>query len=119
MNKITNLPQLEGEITNTYLFAILASSMIAFEGGKNPQDAKKRRIWFIVIGILATVGFFCYNFFVVSGKIVPVPMLQDKFMMCCAISTVVVLLVYFALGFALSKILKKSKFGTIFSKNQR
>ncbi len=123
--KYTNLPQIEGLITNTYVFAAIAalvfvaiamlvSKAVAYEGGKNPQDAKKRRIWFAVIGIIGVIAFFCYNKFFVSSQIVPTPLLQDKFLLHTAIATGVVAILYFVFGFVASKIFKNGKFGTIF-----
>lgn len=125
MFKYSTLPQIEGLITNTYVFALIAaliflaismliSRSVAYEGGKNPQDAKKRRLWFIITGVVGLVAFFCYNNFYVSGLIAPVPTFIDKFFMHTAISSGVYAVLYFLLGFVASKLLKNKKFGTIF-----
>lgn len=119
-------PQLSDLITNTYilaavaavvflLIAMLISKSIAYEGGKNPQDPKKRKIWFWATGIIAAAAFFVYNFFVVKGQIAPIPMLQSDFNVCVAISTGVCLATYILLGFVLSRfVFSSGKFGTIF-----
>ena len=120
-----NINQLDGLISNTYILAVVAAivfvgiailigSMIAYQGGKNPTDAKKRRVWFWLTGIVATAAFFCYNYFYVSGTIVPTQMLQDKFFTHTAIATGVALVVYVIAGFVMSKLLKRQKFGTVF-----
>lgn len=120
-----NINQLDGLISNTYILAVVAAivfvgiailigSLIAYQGGKNPSDAKKRRVWFWLTGIVATAAFFCYNYFYVSGTIVPTQMLQDKFFTHTAIATGVTLVVYVIAGFVMSKLLKRQKFGTVF-----
>ena len=124
-----NPAELSALITNTYILAVVAalaavglamliSKMIAYEGGKNPQDAKRRKIWFWVVGIAAAAAFFVYNFFFVSEKIAPVPALRDEFNVCTAISTAVTLLIYVFIGFVLSRfVCKNGKFGTVFPSN--
>lgn len=127
MNDIVykNIADLKGLITNTYLLAvisalvfigiaILISQIIAYEGSKNARDSVKRRVWFFVIAAIDIILFFGYNYFLVKNKIKPVPALQDQFLMHSAIATGVTLLVYFGLGFLLSKLMKRGKFGTIF-----
>jgi sulfoxide reductase heme-binding subunit YedZ len=131
MNDIVykNLVEVKGLITNTYILAvitaivflgiaILISQMIAYEGSKNARDAVKRRVWFFIIATLDVVLFFMYNYFLIKNKIQPTPVLQDKFLIHSAIATGVTLLVFILLGFILSKLMKRGKFGTIFpSKN--
>ncbi len=121
-----NPNEVSGLITNTYILAIVAaiiflliamiiSKTIAYEGGKNPQDPKKRRLWFWIVGIIAPVAFFCYNFFVVKSQIAPNQMLLDDFAKNMAISTGLVFVVYLAIGYLLSHfVFKSGKFGTIF-----
>ena len=42
------------------LLAWFIANNIAFEGGLNPQDPKKRTRWFWVIGITLPILFFCF-----------------------------------------------------------
>ena len=128
MNNILyhNPNEVAGLISNTYILSAVAaivfllitmiiSKTIAYEGGKNPQDPKRRRIWFWVIGIVATVAFFCYNFFVVKNQIVSNPMLLDEFAKHMAIATGLTFLIYLVAGYILSHfVFKSGKFGTIF-----
>jgi hypothetical protein len=113
-----------GLISVTYIFAIvwavaclficwLIASLIAFEGGKNPRDAFKRRLWFYVILAFSGISFFLWNLLYVIGIIKGVPA-QDKFTIHIAITTFLVFLVYFLLVFIVSKLFPKSKIGTIF-----
>ena len=122
--------EVNGLISNTYILAIvvalifvgiaiLISSMIAYQGGKNPIDAKKRRVWFWITGIIAAAAFFCYNYFYVSGTVNPSPIYQDQFFTHTAIATGVTLATFVIIGFVMSKLLKKGKFGTIFPSKQR
>lgn len=118
------LRTLDGLITNTYIFAlvlallfvgisILVANMIAYQGGKNPRDAKKRKIWFFVLAAINTIAFFLWNLLYVSNLVKGAPA-QDKFLMHNAISTGVTLLVFILVGFLISKLMKKGKYGTIF-----
>lgn len=120
-----NLMQIEGLITDTYIMAaiwalafvglsILISSTIAYEGGKNPKDSHKRKVWFWILCIVAAASFFCYNYIFVSGKIAPIKNLQDKFFTTTAIASGVCAAVYFIAGFAAAKLFKNGKFGTVF-----
>ncbi len=119
------LKTIGGLIANTYILAIilavifisislLVANLIAFEGGKNPQDPKKRRLWFFILAGINPTIFFLWNFIFISQKIKGAPA-QDKFLIQLAIATGVNLLLYLIIGFVLSKISKKSKYGTIFS----
>jgi uncharacterized protein YacL len=65
MRKIDTLNQLDALIGQTYIYAIigaavalvlafLIANLIKFEGGKNSRDHIKRRVWYIVIGIVFT-----------------------------------------------------------------
>ena len=123
-----NLATLDGLITNTYIFAVVLSiifigisfgvaSAIAYEGGKEPRDPALRRTWFFVLMAVLVVFYFLWNFLYVNSLVKGAPA-QDSFLLHAGISTAVALVVYFALGFLLSKIFSKGKYGTIFpSKN--
>lgn len=128
MNKIVynSIRDLNGLISNTYILAIViavvfvgisiaVSSMIAFEGGRNPRDPKKRRVWFIILGIIGTILFFSWNYFIVLEKIKPVASFQNQFLKHAGIATGVTLVVYVLVGFILSKLMRRKKYGTIFS----
>ncbi|MDJ1470888.1 hypothetical protein QNI19_24055 [Cytophagaceae bacterium DM2B3-1] len=125
---IRNPRQLEDLASETYMFAAIAAvifiglswvvaNLIKWEGGKDPQDAGKRRAAFFIIWFVAGAAFFLYNMFVVSDKIAP--NLQSKFSQVNYISTAIVFVVYIILGFVLSKLMKNSKYGTIFPSSKK
>lgn len=118
------LRTLGGLITNTYILAIiiaivfvgisiLIANMIAYEGGKNPRDSVKRRTLFFILGVIAAIAFFSWNYLYISSKIKGVPA-QSKFMIHNGVSTGIVLVAFILIGLLLSKLLKKGKYGTIF-----
>jgi methionine sulfoxide reductase heme-binding subunit len=121
---IRTIRQLDALISETYTLAIILvvlflgiaialSNRIAYEGGKNPSDPAKRRTWFFILGVAAPVLFFLFNYLYVKQTIEN-PALQTKFVSTNVMGTVLVLALYFLIGFLLSKILKNSKFATIF-----
>jgi len=119
------LKTLSGLVGNTYLLAVAAAvlfillamliaNLIAYEGGKKPRDAFRRRVWFWVLCLPATLSFFLWNYFYVLELVKGAPA-QNKFLQHNIIATVVVLVLYIALGFVFSKIMKRRKFGTVFN----
>lgn len=79
MTPITNLPQLQQLMNSTLIYAIIVglvafiislvvSNMFPWEGG-NDKSYVKRRIAFVVIGLIAVLGFWLYNDLVVMGHI--------------------------------------------------
>ncbi len=120
---IRNPRQLEELANETYMFAAITAvvfvglswiiaNLIKWEGGKDPKDAGKRRAEFFILWFIAGASFFLYNMFVVSDKVAP--NLQSKFSQVNYISTAIVFVIYLLLGFILSKLMKNSKYGTIF-----
>ena len=53
------------------LLAMLVANMIKFEPGSNPRDPQKRKLWFWVLGVLATVLAFVLLYFVFSPDTTP------------------------------------------------
>ncbi|MCU0353209.1 MAG: hypothetical protein MUD08_05630 [Cytophagales bacterium] len=120
---IRNPRQLEELANETYMFAAIAAvilvgvswlvaNLIKWEGGRDPKDAGKRRAAFFVIWFLGGAAFFLYNMFLVAEKVAP--NLQSKFSRVNYLSTALVFVVYLLVGFVLSKLMKNSKYGTIF-----
>lgn len=93
------------------LIAWLIANSIAYEAGKNPRDPFKRRMAFIIIGVIAVILLFAMSSFSVTnlkGR------QMEEFRTVMMYSIVINALIYFVGGFVLSKFLSKSKFGTIF-----
>lgn len=125
----TSLKDIDGLITNSYMFgavcavvflliAVLISNMIKFEGGSNPKDPKKRRMWFWIIGIITPVVFYLYNLFLVIPTIKKGPALE-KFSLHGALSALESLVVYLLLGFILSKVMNRGKLGNWFPSKKK
>lgn len=125
-DKSYTLKTLSGLTANTYILAIvvalafvgisiLVSNAIAYQGGKSPKDAKKRRVWFWVLSPIASAVFFLWNYMYVLELVKGTPA-KNKFMAHNASATVAVLLLYILVGFVMSKLMTKRKYGTLFPK---
>ncbi|SRX56217.1 hypothetical protein [Aequorivita sp. CIP111184] len=119
-----NLKDVPAKITETYIvalifivffiaLAILIANLIKFQGGTNPKDPGKRRVWFWILAILAPLTFYLYNFFLVIPNVKTGPAL-NKFSMHPPIASGVVLVVYIILGFVLAKMMSRGKVGNWF-----
>ncbi len=120
----TSLKEVDGLIMTTYIIALIAavvallvaaliSTMIANQGGTNPKDPGKRRLWFWVLAILTPIGFFAYELTSVIPFIKKGPALA-KFGLTHVYSTAMILVVYVILGIILSKVMKRGKLGNWF-----
>ena len=92
------------------LIAAIVSNLIQYEGGSNPKDNAKRKMWFWVFAVICPIVIFLYGFFVVRAGI-NVPTLRDKYTTALMISLGVAFVLYTLLGFVLSKINKNGKLG--------
>jgi uncharacterized membrane protein len=129
MRKIETLKQVEALIGSTYMYAVIVAiaalvlafiiaNVIKYQGGKNATDHIKRRVWYIIIGIIAPVGFFLYNNLYVSGFITKAP-LEAKFSTANILATLVVLGVYVVVGILLMLVIRSSKWGSILGKSKK
>jgi Na+/H+-dicarboxylate symporter len=129
MKKIETLKQLDALIGNTYVYAIIIAiaavalafviaNLIKYGGGKNATDHIQRRVWYIIIGIIAPIGFFLYNALYVSSYITKAP-LQAKFSTANIWATLVVLGVYVVVGILTMLIMRRSKWGSILGKSKK
>jgi len=128
MRRIETLRQLEALIGETYMYAViiaLAAVVLAFfianiikYGGKNSTDHIKRRLWFIIVGIITPIAFFLYNALYVSTFIMRMP-LKAQFSTANILATLVVLGVYAALGIITMFIFRRSKWGSILGKSKK
>ena len=104
-------------IAVTILLAAVISNLIKFEGGANPKDSGKRRMWFWIFAILGPISFFLYNILLVIPSIKKGPAVA-KFGVTHIVGSAIILVGYVVIGFVLSKMLKRGKIGNWFpSKN--
>lgn len=110
------------------LLAMLVANLIKFEPGSNPKDPQKRKLWFWILGVLATILAFVLLFFVIPvpveavdwDQIVDVSArrryenLMAHYIMMAGIATGVCFVAYVLLGFVLSKVFKNKKIGNWF-----
>ncbi|MFN8298382.1 MAG: hypothetical protein U0T75_04685 [Chitinophagales bacterium] len=92
------------------LIAALVSSAIQFEGGSNPKDPGKRKMWFWIFAILGTVGNLAfglfYYYFPETNNYA-----KSQLITAIGISTGITFIAYIIIGFVLSKIFKNGKLG--------
>ena len=116
-------------ITSTYIFAIIflavflllaiiISNMIAYEGGTNPKDPGKRKMWFWIFAIVGPISFYLYNFLAVIPSVRKGPA-SASFEMHPSIATVIVLVSYIVIGFILAKTMKRGKLGNWFPSKEK
>jgi sulfoxide reductase heme-binding subunit YedZ len=95
------------------LIASLISNAIKFEGGANPSDPRKRRVWFWLIGLIATLANFLFgifSYYYPAGN----DYAKSQLIIAIGASTGICLVLYILLGFILSKIFKNGKLGNWF-----
>ena len=94
------------------LIAALIANAIKFEGGANPKDPGKRRLWFWALLFACFCIVFLYNLFFVSATIRP--NLQGRFITTNIIASVISVFSYLLLGLVLSKMFSTGKLGSWF-----
>ena len=128
MTPITNIAQLNQLMNSTMIYAVvvgfvavllalLLANMFPWEGG-NDRSYIKRRIAFVVIGIIAVLGFWMYNDLAVMGHIKNVGfqnMFKSCNLKCMGINVGVYLLASILLMFTF----RHSKFGSILGKEKK
>jgi sulfoxide reductase heme-binding subunit YedZ len=96
------------------LIAALISNMIQFEGGSNPKDPGKRKMWFWVMAILNPILFYVLSAFVLAPNPENDQMVYDDYMASLPIAAGIGVVVYVVMGFVLSKVFKNGKLGNWF-----
>ena len=129
MTPVTNISQLNQLMNSTMIYAVivglvavlvalLLSNMFPWEGG-NDRSYIKRRIAFVVIGIIAVLGFWLYNDLVVMSHIRNVGF-QNMFKACNLKCIGINLGVYLLVSFLLMLfVFRHSKFGSILGKEKK
>ena len=96
------------------LIAALISNMIQFEGGSNPKDPGKRKMWFWIMAILNPVLFYVLSAFVLAPNPDNDQMVYDDYIASLPIAAGIGFVVYVVMGFVLSKVFKNGKLGNWF-----
>ena len=128
MNPVTTPIQLEALKSTTLMWAaiicvaafaisFLVATLVPYKGGKDTSHVT-RRIWYIIITVLAAVGYWIYNFLAVLPTIKN-PAWQGQFSQTNLISVAIILLGSVVLGLVVSVIFRKSKFATIYLKHKK
>lgn len=129
MTPVTNISQLNQLMNSTMIYAVivglvavlvalLLSNMFPWEGG-NDRSYIKRRIAFVVIAIIAVLGFWLYNDLVVMSHIRNVGF-QNMFKACNLKCIGINLGVYLLVSFLLMLfVFRHSKFGSILGKEKK
>lgn len=125
MVPVTNLQQLNQLMNGTMVYAIvvaivalvvalIVANLFPWEGG-NDRSYVKRRISYIVIGVVAVLGFWLYNDLVVAETIRNVGF-QSMFKACNVKCLFINLGIYVVVGVVLMFVFRRSKFGSILGK---
>ena len=128
MRQIATLNQLQDLQNSTWIYAIavcfiaiaiayLVSNMIAWQGG-NDKSYIKRRVWWVIIGFVAGLGFWIYNDVVNVHRIVNVGF-KHMYSQTNLLCLFAVLLGYFGISLLImATLFRKAKFGSILGKQR-
>lgn len=96
------------------LIAAVISNAIKYEGGANPKDPGKRKMWFWIFAILNPVLFYVLSAFVLAPNPDNDQMVYDEYKDSLPIAAGIGFVIYVILGFVLSKVFKNGKLGNWF-----
>jgi sulfoxide reductase heme-binding subunit YedZ len=96
------------------LIAAVISNAIKYEGGANPKDPGKRKMWFWIFAILNPVFFYLLSAFVLAPNPDNDQMVYDEYKDSLPIAAGIGFVIYVILGFVLSKVFKNGKLGNWF-----
>lgn len=128
MRQIATLTQLHDLQNSTWIYAVvvcaiaifvayLVSNMIAWQGG-NDRSYIKRRVWWVIIGLVASIGFWVYNDLVNVPRITNIGFrhMYSQTNLFCLFS---ILIGYFFISLLLMQFLfRNAKFGSILGKQR-
>lgn len=127
MNRYTTLHAVQALQHETWMYAfivaaialaisIFVANLIAWQGGQD-KSYQKRRLWFVLIGIISLVSFFLYNDLQVK-PLISQQGWQAMFSETNIQSSIVGLFVYYVVGVVIMFIRRHSKFGSILGKEK-
>ena len=128
MRQIATLTQLHDLQNSTWIYAVvvcaiaiiiayLVSNKIAWQGG-NDRSYIKRRVWWVIIGLVASVAFWVYNDLVNVPRITNMGFrhMYSQTNLFCLLS---ILIGYFFISLLLMQFLfRNAKFGSILGKQR-
>lgn len=128
MNPVTTIQQLDALKQTTLVWAViiclvafaisfLVATLVPYKGGKD-NSFVIRRIWYIVIGVIAAAGYWIYNF-LVAVPAIKNPGFKSQFSQTTLISFVIIIIGYVAIGLVVTFIFRKSKFSTVYLKHKK
>ncbi len=128
MNPVTTIQQLDALKQTTLVWAViiclvafaisfLVATLVPYKGGKD-NSFVIRRIWYIVIGVIAAAGYWIYNF-LVAVPAIKNPGFKSQFSQTTLISFVIIIIGYVAIGLVVAFIFRKSKFSTVYLKHKK
>lgn len=101
------------------LLMIVIANAIPSETGARDNSGKTRRIWFFLIMVIALIVPFIVDYFIYLRPTTAMNFI-NKYMMQMCISAVFSAVLYFVIGFAISKMQStKNKLASIFPKKDR
>lgn len=128
MRQIATLSQLQDLQNSTWIYAIavcfiaiaiayLVLNMIAWQGG-NDKSYVKRRVWWVIIGFVAGLGFWIYNDVVNVHRIANVGF-KHMYSQTNLLCLFAVLLGYFGISLLImATLFRKAKFGSTLGKQR-
>ena len=90
------------------LIAALISNSIKYEGGANPKDPAKRKMWFWILAVLNPVLFYALAAFVLAPSNKKQLKIWNESL---PIATIIGFVGFIILGFILSKMFKNGRLG--------
>lgn len=96
------------------LGAALISNIIQFEGGSNPKDPGKRKMWFWIMAVLNPILFFIVARFFMAPNAEDDQMIFDDYVATVPAAAGLCFVIYIIVGFVLSKVFKNGKLGNWF-----
>lgn len=128
MNPVTTVQQLDALKQTTLVWAViiclvafaisfLVATLVPYKGGKDTSFII-RRIWYIIIGVVAAAGYWIYNF-LVAVPAIKNPGFKSQFSQTNLISVVIIIVGYVVIGLVVAFIFRKSKFSTVYLKHKK
>lgn len=95
------------------LLAIISANSIRYEAGVNPQDKRKRRIFFWILALLCPIIIVIISYFAVYNGI-RIPSRQEAYLAAMGISSGIFFIAYIICGFILCKAFPHGKLASWF-----